>query len=286
MRRRHAVLREIEKMNPEVEYIEIYRKTAMLEFPELIALGTLTGFFKTFAARRVAGLLAHTGHILKNPARRAATTGILYYEVLYHGFDHPRGKTAINLTNQSHSHYSIHQDDYLYTLGTFFVESLRLVDRYGWRELSDPERQAMFLFNKEYGRRLGVDVERMTTLDEFLQWYDEYEERYLQPTPPVRKVYEANIGGLLKRPPKPLRPVVRQAIHTLFNDRLRAAVQVPRPSWWARALVSTVFTVHAAAVRWVLPPRKSYSFTPGHSRRFIFPNGYLLDPVQGLVDAG
>jgi hypothetical protein len=107
-------------------------------------MGLLLAFWRTFAIPSIAQLLDATGETTQRTARRTDDTGILMFELIDHGFDHPRGRTAVRRLNHLHRRYPISNDDYRYVLGTFIVIGLRWIDRHGWRPLHTVERQAIY----------------------------------------------------------------------------------------------------------------------------------------------
>ena len=55
-----------------------------------------------------------------------------------------------------HGRFPITNDELLYVLTTFIYEPIRWIERYGWRPLAANEKQALFQFYREVGRRMNI----------------------------------------------------------------------------------------------------------------------------------
>jgi hypothetical protein len=75
--------------------------------------------------------------------------------------------------------------------------------------------------------------------------------------------------------PRPLRPLVRRAIHAMLDDRLRAAFGWPAPPAWLRSCVATALRLRAACVR-LLPARARYRT---QIPRADYPHGYRIESL-------
>ncbi|GAA5191358.1 oxygenase MpaB family protein [Rugosimonospora acidiphila] len=277
--RRFQRLRQIQRLDPDRDYHEIYRTTALYEFPVDVRIGLLLAFWRTFAVPSIAELLAGTGQTTNRTARRADDTGILMYELIDHGLDHPRGRTATRRLNQIHRRFAIGNDDYRYVLGTFVFVGSRWIEAHGWRPLCCHERQAIFNFYAELGRRMNI-ADIPPTWTGYEAWFDRFEAARFARTDAARELMAAT-KGLLADLPRPLVPLGSRLVDALVDPSLRAATGLATPSWPVRAGLDTALRIRALMLRHVLPPRRDSSLAGGLRPR-TYPDGYDLATVGGV----
>lgn len=278
---RYRRLRQLSALDPVVDCHAIYRASTLFEFPFEAKIGLLLAFWRTFAIPSIAELLIGTGETIERTARRTDDTGILMYEVIDHGLDHPRGRIATRRLNQIHRRYHISNDDYRYVLGTFVVTATRFVDRYGWRPLSDVERQATYHFYAELGRRMNIrDIP--ASLDAYTAFFDDYEARHLAHTPAAERLMDATRGLLGTMLPRPLAPAGPRLLAALLDAPLRRATGTPPPGRAARVGLATALAVRGLLVRHLYPPRRRSSLAAGINAS-TYPDGYDLATVGPAV---
>jgi hypothetical protein len=139
---RYEVLHRIEAMDPQREFLEIYRLTATVEFPWDVNQALSFALFRTYAVPAIGRLLARTGEFTQRAQKRYDDTTLLLDAVLEHGTGSATGRAAVRRVNQMHRAWDVGQDDLRYVLSTFVVSPIRWLDAYGWRPLSEPERIA------------------------------------------------------------------------------------------------------------------------------------------------
>ena len=163
MKRAFANRDAIAALDPS-DYLRIYQLTILFDFPKDARVGLNLAFYRVFAIPGIANLLARTGEMLGRPAKRGYDTGLVMYELISHGFDHPRGREMVRLLNRVHRPWPISDEDYLYVLAAFTVVPLRWIEKRGWRTLLPAEREASATFYRELGRRMNISrTSRMTT---------------------------------------------------------------------------------------------------------------------------
>jgi len=171
-------LHRIRQLDPDRDHEEIYRTSALLEFPWDTLMGLNLAFYRTFAVPSIARLLESTGEMVQRTRKRADDTGLLMFEMIQHGLTHERGRAAVRRLNQIHRRFAIPDDEYRYVLGCFVVVPIRWLDRFGWRRLCCHERRASYVFYRELGRHMGIpDVP--DSYDAFAEFFDDYEARHL-----------------------------------------------------------------------------------------------------------
>jgi hypothetical protein len=263
---------------------EIYRTIVLLDLPFELKLGLNLAFYRTFAAPRIAALLAHTGEMAHNPHKRAFDTGLIIYEIITHGFANQRSRQVIAALNRMHGRWPIAQEDHRYVLSAFVVAPTRFVDAWGWRGLTAQERIATACFYAELGTWMGIRDIPMT-YDGFAQVFDEYEDRHLSPSTAGDHLMALTRGVIAEQLPRLLRPVARplagRMTAALIDDRLAACLGLTPAGPGERATARAVFALRRALER-RRPPRTDPSFTPG-SAVAAHPDGYRLDDLG--VDA-
>lgn len=115
-------------------------------FPWDITRALELALLKTFCVPSISALLAHTG--------------LMVAELLRHGLDSAPGAAVIDRMNHIHGHYAITNDDFLYVLSSFVAEPIRWLERYGWRGLTNKERDHLFRFWQAVGERMEQEMFR------------------------------------------------------------------------------------------------------------------------------
>jgi hypothetical protein len=275
--RRYAVARAIADMDSEREAHRIYRASTMLEFGWESRFALNLAFYRPFAVPRIAGLLAHTGQISHHPRKRAIDTGLWMYELIEHGFDHPRGREVVRALNRMHHRWSILNEDYLYVLASFIVVPTRWVDRFGWRQTTEVEREAAAVFYRELGRRMAI-TDLPETYDAFTAYFDAYESTHLAPSAAGAAQMAATQRLIDERLPRPLRFLGPSAVAALLDERLAHALSVQPAPAVVRLLVHGTLRARAAVVR-RQAPRTTGWFEPGRTIRDLYPDGYQLSEL-------
>jgi hypothetical protein len=273
---RRTHLTQIRSLNVSEDYEAIHRLTVTREFPFDVTLTWQLAFYRVYGIPRIAELLHHTGHITGHALSRAEDTGLMIYEMVEHGLDHPRARTVLSMMNRMHRRWDIANDDYLYVLGTFILVPMRWLQRYGWRKPSPQELDAAHRFWREVGRRMNITGVPDSYAD-YERWFDAYERAHFRFTAANAELYAASRQLLADRFPAWMAPLVRRAGDTLLDAPLRAALGVPQPPWLLRAAVHLALRSRATVVRW-LPERRDSIFTPG-GVTLSRPHGYQLDEL-------
>ncbi|MFG2040116.1 oxygenase MpaB family protein [Dactylosporangium sp. NPDC048998] len=276
MRGRFDNLHRIQRLDPERDHLQIHRLTLCEEFPWDMRLAFNLAFNRSFALPRVARLLVETGEILRSPRKRADDTGIIMYEILLNGVDHPRGRLALRRLNEAHRRFELDNGDSVYVLAALVVIPMRWLQRYGWRPAAAHEREAAAVFYREVGRRIGVrDIPAGYAA--FAEFFDAYEREHLHHTPEAERIERATRDLLRGRIPGPLRGAADALIGALYDEPLRAAYAVPRPPLWARAGLHLALRTRARLLR-LARPRRVPLFAGGVVAK-TYPDGYDLETL-------
>ncbi|MCB5906372.1 oxygenase MpaB family protein [Streptomyces pinistramenti] len=271
--RRYDWLKEIRRLDPERDFLRIYRITATYEFPWDMTRALELALYRTYAVPSIGRLLARTAELTDRTQKRYDDTALLLDAVVEHGFDGEDGRAAIRRINQMHRGYDISNDDMRYVLCTFVVVPKRWIDAYGWRRLSTHEKQAIAAYYRTLGRHMGI-TELPHTYQDFERCLDDYEEAHFGWDEGARKVSDATLD-LMAGWYGPLAPVVRGASMALLDDSLLAAFRYERPRPAVRTAVRSALRLRARTVR-LLPPRRTPHYARQNPEIKGYPDGFRV----------
>ncbi|MFD7497408.1 oxygenase MpaB family protein [Streptomyces sp. NPDC059832] len=275
--KRYDRLKEIQCLDPEGDFLRIYRIMATYEFPWDIARALELALYRTYAVPSIGRLLARTAELTDRSQKRYDDTALLLDAVLEHGFDSDLGRTALRRINQMHRSYDISNDDMRYVLCTFVVTPKRWLDSYGWRRLSDHEVRACAAYYRTLGAHMGIK-ELPRTYEDFERTLDTYEAEHFGWDEGGRRVSDATLDLMGSWYPRPLAPVARKLALALLDDSLLRAFRYERPGSAARNLTHGALRLRARAVR-LLPPRSTPHYARQNPEIKGYPDGY---EVSGL----
>ncbi|MET9413107.1 oxygenase MpaB family protein [Streptomyces klenkii] len=281
--KRYDRLKEIRRLDPERDFLRIFRITVTLEFPWDMTRALELALYRTYAVPSIGRLLAETGEFSRRPQKRYDDTALLLDTVVEHGFDSETGRTAIRRINQMHRSYDISNDDMRYVLCTFVVIPGRWVDAYGWRRLSGHERHAIAVYYRTLGKHMGIQGIPGSYAD-FERCLEDYEAEHFGWDEGGRRVSDATFDLMASWYPRPLAPLVRGAGMALLDDSLLRAFRYEQPSPAARALVRGALRARARAVR-LLPPRRTPHYARQNPEIKGYPGGYVVAGL-GTFPAG
>ncbi|WP_405843687.1 DUF2236 domain-containing protein [Streptomyces platensis] len=271
--RRYDWLREIRRLDPERDFLRIYRIIATHEFPWDVTRALELALYRTYAVPSIGRLLAETAELTDRTQKRYDDTALLLDAVVEHGFDGEDGRTAIRRINQMHRSYDISNEDMRYVLCTFVVVPKRWLDEYGWRRLTAHEQHAVAAYYRTLGRHMGI-TELPQTYEDFEQCLDAYEEAHFGWDEGARRVSDATLD-LMAGWYGPLAPVVRGASMALLDDSLLDAFRYERPKPAVQKAVRTALKLRAKAVR-LLPPRRTPHYARQNPEIKGYPNGFRV----------
>ena len=269
--------RRIAELDPEVDYVEIYRILGAHEFPWDLRQSLGLALYRTYAVPSIGALLASTGEFTERVHKRYADTGLILDAVLEHGFGSASGRGAIRRMNQMHGAYAISNDDMRYVQSTFVVIPMRWLDRFGWRPLTETERRASANYYRELGRHMNIK-DSPATYQEFAAYLDAYERAHFAYSPGGRAVSDSTLALLTSFSPRPLRPLMRRLTLALLDPPLREAFRYPRPDPVTRALAVGGLRARAVVER-RLPPRLEPRFVRDLPEFAIYPGGYEVEQL-------
>ena len=274
----HAdILAEIMSLDPVTDHQRIAFLTSLHEFPWDTTRSLELALFRAFAVAKGTPLLAGTGEFTERTQKRYDDTVLILAEILEHGYDSPRGKSALRRMNQMHGRHPIPNDEFLYVLSTFVFEPIRWNERFGWRPLLRQEKLASFHFWRAIARRMNIrDVPE--DYDAFERYYEDFAREHYRYAPENKALATATrdllLGWYL---PKPLWPLGRPFIHAMMDDQLLDAVGLPRPNPAIRRLTEGAVRLRSRIVR-RLPPRGKPRLVT-QQRHPTYPNGYTIEEL-------
>ncbi|MFD3562836.1 oxygenase MpaB family protein [Streptomyces sp. NPDC058686] len=282
---RYERLRQIRRLDPDRDWLTIYRLTAAYEFPWDLTRALELALFRTYAVPSIGRLLDRTAELTERAQKRYDDTALLLGTVVEHGFDSVQGRTAIRRINAMHRSYDISNDEMRYVLCTFVVVPKRWIDAYGWRRLSRHELTASAHYYRALGRHMGIQG-IPGSYDEFESCLDTYEAEHFAHDECGRRVADATLTLMASWYPDVLAPVLKRTTVALLDEPLLRAFAYEPPGPVTRRLVRGAVRLRGRAVR-LLPPRRA----PHHARDNWeikgYPDGYRVGelgtfPTPGL----
>ncbi|MFE3579297.1 oxygenase MpaB family protein [Streptomyces vinaceus] len=269
---RYDRLREILRLDPDKDFLAIYRLTATYEFPWDMTRALELALFRTYAVPSIGRLLAETAEFTGRPQKRYDDTSLLLDAVVEHGFESDTARTAIRRVNQMHRAYDITNEDMRYVLCTFVVIPARWLDAYGWRPLTHHERRAAANYYAELGRHMGIkDIPG--SFEEFEETLRAYEEAHLGWDEGGREVAESTLALMASWYPAPLAPATRALVLSLLDEPLLSAFRFESPRPPVKRLFRGALKLRGRAVR-LLPPRKAPHYARQNPEIKGYPHGY------------
>jgi Uncharacterized protein conserved in bacteria (DUF2236). len=282
--KRYERLKQIQRLDPERDFLEIFRLTVTYEFPWDVTRALELALYRTYAVPAIGRLLAGTGEMTGRPQKRYDDTALLLDAVVEHGFDSDTGRAAIRRINRMHRGYDISNDDMRYVLCTFVVIPKRWLDDFGWRRLSGHELRAFAAYYRTLGAHMGIkDVPR--TYEDFERTLDAYEDEHFGWDEGARRVSDATLALMGSWYPRAVAPAVRKASLALLDDSLLSAFRYERPGRVTRGLVRGALRLRARAVR-LLPPRFSAHYARQNPEIRGYPDGYEVAELGTFLTPG
>jgi hypothetical protein len=270
---RYDRVRQIEKLDPERDHVEIYRLLFGYEFPWDMTRALELALYRTYCVPSISALLDRTGEFYQRTQKRYDDTALIVAEMAKWGYDSERGREALRRMNHAHSRFDISNDDYLYVLSTFIYEPVRWMDRFGWRKMTVNEKLASYYFWYGIGTRMGIKAipESYQTFEQFAGEYERANFRFAETN---QRIGTATRDMFASWMPHLLTPLVRWGVYSLLDDEMLASFGFPRPFPFMRKLVHGALKTRGWVVR-ILPARKRSNFFCDRRNR-TYPHGYEL----------
>jgi ER-bound oxygenase mpaB/B'/Rubber oxygenase, catalytic domain len=270
---RSWALDEIQRLDPVRDHLRIVLLSTRVDFPFDTTRALELALFRTFGVPSISALLHRTGEFERRAQKRYDDTDLILSELTEHGYDSERGRAALARMNEIHGRFRIANEDFLYVLSTFVFEPIRFNARFGWRPMGEAEKLALFHFWRAVGARMGIrDIpEDYAT---FERYNLDYERRYYRFTEENRAVGIATRELFAGWFPRPLRPLIRQAIYALLDGPTRVAFGFPEAHPLFRRLVPAALRARAVVLR--LFPRRRRPSLRTAMQHPSYPDGYEI----------
>lgn len=269
--------RQIENMDPQTEWAEIYGIVTGHEFPWDSQRATEIALVRTYAVPEIGQLLAQTREFIDHTEKRYDDTAIVLVEASNYIGGETDDATAIRRLNRMHGAYDIPNDQMLYVLTTFVVMTRRRIDKYGYRPMSDVEVESMVRYWQRMGQLMHI-TDIPADYAGFADYFDTYERDRFGYSPGGRAVSDATLDLVDRWYPPALRPLVRCVGLAVLDPHLRRALRYDDPPAIVSAAVEAALQARKQVLRW-MPARRDYSSPLDRLRLRTYPSGYDIAKV-------
>jgi hypothetical protein len=234
VRERRSVLKEIERLDPEVDYHRITQLVLGRVFSDAFFHQALfsVAYYRQVAVDTIGPIIYRNGYgDTTSDLKKRNDDSLLFFGLIYR--DGPcaaSGQRTIDRLSAIHKTFDIIDDDYRYTIASLCFEPVRLPQLIGVENaLTAKEQRAIFLFWREVGREWGVPIPEEQ--DEFREWFYEKERRTYKRSEAAHEVSVAMEKVFTDRfTPGPLRPIGSHFLRTLCSDDLLDVVSFDPPN--------------------------------------------------------
>lgn len=276
MRRDHWKRRN-DRLDPEKDFVEIYRNVVMHEFPWDMNQALSFALFRTYAVPGIGSLLDRTGEFSGNVQKRYDDTALLLEPPTRLGFDHPDSRTAIRRINAMHRAYDIPNDQFAYVLSTFVVVPKRWLDEFGKRPMTPNEVEASVHYYRALGRHMNIkDVPE--TYAGFERLMDSYEAEHFAYDEGARRVADSTLALMRTFYARPLRRPAGIFAKAVMDQPLREAFRYDAPPAVVQRLSRAGLKARGRVLR-AFPARKDPKRIEDISWIRSYPNGYVLEQL-------
>jgi hypothetical protein len=273
---RWSIRDAIERLDPERDHQRIIHLSFGYDFSWDSMRALEFALYRTYCVPRISALLDRTGEFQNDTQRRYDDTSLLLAEICKWGYEHERGRQALERMNWAHAHYKIANDDFLYVLSTFIYEPVHWIDAFGWRKTCRNERLGYYCFWREVGKRMGI-VDIPASYEAFDVWRSDYERQCFRFAESNRRVGTWTRDLFASWFPRAVRPVVHQGIYAMLDDAVIVAFGFPKPLPLIRPLLRGLLKLRGVVVRWLPPRREPHFFTDDRNR--THPHGYTISEL-------
>jgi ER-bound oxygenase mpaB/B'/Rubber oxygenase, catalytic domain len=178
--------------------------------------------------------------------------------------------------NKIHGFYNIENDDFLFVLSTFIFLPIQWIDAYGWRKITENERQALFYFFKEVGERMNIK-NIPHSLSEFKKFIHEYEDKNFICEDSNHAVGNATVNIVKGWMPFFAKPFVLPVMKCLLDENMLKALGYSFPTRFLKAIVKVAMSLRALSLHKITFKKYPSFVTTEHNR--TYPKGYKIDQL-------
>jgi len=145
-------------LSPRDDCEKIYFHLACHEFPWECYHGINFALFRGFASPSIASIFAGTSNFQNFTEKRLNDTNIIMHSWINYGIDSSQGRESMAHLIQIHNVFkkSISNQDFVYMLCSFMVDTMRFIEVFGWRKLTNLEKEAIYFFWHKIGQRMNI----------------------------------------------------------------------------------------------------------------------------------
>lgn len=267
---------KIQALDAEKDAEEIVSLLIAHVFSLDIFLSTEMAQLRTFTIPSISKILHHSRQYEHHSLKRMDDTKAILGEMGIEGMDSERGKAATEHLNNIHAFYRITNDDYLYTLSTFIFDPRLWLERFGWRQLTDHEQNALYHRYRKMGEAMHIQ-DIPDTWQKLWAWRVAYEKTHQQYDPANTQVSLGLLNGASQMVPPLFKGVMSPITISLFDANLEANLGLKKPNLLARGLTRAVMQVYRFAGRFFnLWEEDSFVDSKLMTHMETYPHGYQL----------
>lgn len=277
--RNRDIQKEIKQLDAYKNHCRIIHLLIAYEFPWDMVRSLELALFRTYISPSISKLLDRTGEFKNSGQKRYDDTNILIGEFLEKGYDSIRGRQAIIQMNKIHSNFKISNEDYLFVLTTFVLEPIDWINKYGWRKLTEKEKQALFYFWHEVGLRMKIkDIpETLEGLEEFSQDYINKRVCFHDANKNVANSTIHIVQGWLWHP---FRFLVKPVINAMIDDNMRKAFGFKKPLFGLTSLIRITLKIRSLFTSFFIFGKYPKLFSNSKNRTYPnYPQNITLDEI-------
>ncbi len=238
---------------------------------------TEIALLKTFAFPEISKILVDSGEFLSRSQKRYDDTDLLLSLFIENGYSSAPGMKAIQKINRMHAAHPITNHQMLYVLSTFVVEPIVWINQYGWRQMDEKERQSLFYFWIEVGKRMGIK-DLFLSLDEMLAYHESYEKERMIYSVNNAKLFQGMTPFIAGMMPFPVGYLTQWALPAIMSSRLCRAFGVEPRSILMRQFFRLLLRFRGHVAR-LLPTRPQFR---SKMHRKTYPDGFTI-PELGVT---
>lgn len=225
--------------------------------------GTLLALLKSLAFPEIAKILCKLWEPAGRNAKDSESTDLLLSQFIESGYSSPLGERAIQSLSSTCATHSIANHRLLYVLSSFVAEPIRWIESYGWRPLLALEKNALFYFWIEVGRRISIK-DLFANLETMLDYHDAYEAKHMIYRAESASLYREAVPHIAKALPFSMGPFREWTLPALMSPQLCMAFNVkPKGLAW-RSFMQSLLKLRGFGSQ-LLPSRPRSQASPRRS---------------------
>eukprot|EP01102_Stenamoeba_stenopodia_P008146 TRINITY_DN2315_c0_g5_i1.p1 TRINITY_DN2315_c0_g5~~TRINITY_DN2315_c0_g5_i1.p1 ORF type:complete len:356 (-),score=87.79 TRINITY_DN2315_c0_g5_i1:105-1172(-) len=148
--------KQLERMDPEKDYNRMVMLLCGHELPLEFFLGINLAFYRTFVSPTISGRYYATKAIEHHTLKRVDDTDILMHAWCDYGTESELAKGSFQQLNRIHGFFDISNRDFVFVLCCFVVDTIRMTELTGRREMTPNEKQAHYRFWMDVGKKMNL----------------------------------------------------------------------------------------------------------------------------------